>query len=311
MPVSTLFNFPAMLFERWNDVNRSTYPTPPREGVAKRTAKALILGAYKHSGLMRLQEAVRSSTQPPYMTILLFHRVTDQISPDGLTVGTSWFRDFCRLMQANYHVVTLGDMNDLLKSGQAPRRRTVAITFDDCYADNLHAARLLHEHGLPATFFVPTQYVETHLRFPWDQHLPSMPNLTWNDIRHIASLGHDIGSHTVSHADLAKLDDADALKELVDSRAVLEEQLARPVKWFAFPFGSQANFRREQKDLVARAGFEGSVSAIGGTVEMNMLGQVWPREAVPCFRNLTQLELHINRCLDWVYRLKRRVGMLS
>jgi peptidoglycan/xylan/chitin deacetylase (PgdA/CDA1 family) len=123
-------------------------------------------------------------------------------------------------------------------------------------------------------------------------------------------LGHDIGSHTVSHADLAKLDDADALKELVDSRAVLEKQLRRPVKWFAFPFGSQANFRREHANLVARAGFEGSVSAIGGTVEMNMLGHVWPREAVPCFRNLTQLELHINRSLDWWYRLKRRLGML-
>jgi hypothetical protein len=91
--VSTHDQLPTTFFERWSDVNLSAHPAPHEEGPAKRAAKALILGAYKHLGLMRLQETVRASTRPPYMTILLFHRVTDQISPDGLTVGTSWFRD--------------------------------------------------------------------------------------------------------------------------------------------------------------------------------------------------------------------------
>ncbi len=304
------FDLPKSPFERWPDVSIPTYPAPPTEGAFKRASKTFILGAYKRLGLMRLQEAVRARLQPPHMTILLFHRVTDQISPDGLTVGTDWFRDFCRLMKAQYHVVSLGELNRHLQSGQKPPRRTLAITFDDCYADNLNAARILHEHGLPATFFVPTQYVDTPLRFPWDHHLPAMPNLTWNDLRQMAAWGHEIGSHTVSHADLAKLDDAETLRELVESRTKLEAEIGRPVTWFAFPFGGRENFRVEQVPLVRQAGYVGCVSAVGGVVEMNMLGHVLPREAVPYFRNLTQLELHINRCLDWVYRFKRRVGVL-
>ena len=44
----------------------------------------------------------------------------------------------------------------------------MAITFDDCYRDNLFAARVLAEHGLPATFFIPTKYVGTDQVFPWD-----------------------------------------------------------------------------------------------------------------------------------------------
>jgi peptidoglycan/xylan/chitin deacetylase (PgdA/CDA1 family) len=246
--------------------------------------------------------------RPPHMTILLFHRVTDLVAPDGLTVGTRWFRDFCRLMKSDYHVVALGDIQRILKEGKAPRQRTVAITFDDCYADNLGAARLLHEHGLPATFFIPTQYVETTMRFPWDSHLPPLPNLTWNDIRQMAAWGHDIGSHTVSHADFGTLNDDEARRELVESRAVLEVNLGRPVKWFAFPYGGPDNFRAEHLSLVAQAGYDGCVSAVNGPVEMNMFGQVLPRQAVPYFQNLTQLELHINRCADWMYWLKRRIG---
>jgi hypothetical protein len=35
-----------------------------------------------------------------------------------------------------------------------------------------------------------------------------------------------------------------------------------------------------------------------------------PRDAVPCFKSLLILELHLTGCLHWVYALKRRVGML-
>lgn len=286
-------------------------PASTNERAFKHAFKALVLGAYKRLGLMRLQEAVRGCIRPPHMTILLFHRVTDQIPPDGLTVSRGWFRDFCRLMKTSYHVVSLDEINRILRSGQAPPRRTVAITFDDCYADNLEAARIMHEHGLPATFFVPTRYVDTDLRFPWDGHLPPMPNLTWNDLRQMVTWGHHIGSHTVSHPDLAQLDEASALKELVDSRTVIEEQIGRPVKWFAFPFGDQENFRTDQAPLVTRAGYEGFVSAISGAAEATIPGQALPREAVPYFRNLTHLELHINRCLNWYYRVKRLVGLLK
>lgn len=280
------------------------------EGVVKRTAKAAILGTYKHSGLMRLQESVRWRTSTPYTTILLFHRVTDQIPPDGLTVGTRWFRDFCRLMKSNYNVVSLTEIDRLMKSGERPKRRTVAITFDDCYADNLPAAKVLHEHGLPATFFVPTQFVGTDHRFFWDSHLPQLPNLSWDDLRQMAAWGHEIGSHSVSHPDFGTLNDAEALREMVDSRRELQRKLNREIDWFAFPFGDGRHYRPHQARLAAEAGYKGTFSAVAGFIEGDMTGQILPRQAVTYFHNLTQLELHINRSLDWVYRLKRTMGLL-
>ena len=82
------------------------------------------------------------------------------------------------------------------------------------------------------------------------------------------------------------------------------------MKWFAFPYGGCGSFRPEHVSLVAEAGHKGCVSAVDGPVEMDMFGQVLPRQAVPYFHNLTQLELHINRCSDWLWSLKNCLGAL-
>ena len=292
-------------------MNGPIHPEPALNEPMRSVCKAALFGASKRLGLMRLFEWLRGKFVEPHMTVFLFHRVTDAIAPDGLTVSTAWFRNFCRLMKASYHVTTLADVVGTLNAGAAPRRRTVAITFDDSYADNFEAARILHEFGLTATFFIPTQYIDTNLRYPWDAHLPALANLTWSQVRQMAAWGHDIGSHSVSHPDFGKLDDAAALNELTASRIELEERLKRPVKWFAFPFGGEPNFRPEQTRLVAQAGYDGSFSALRGFIQKGMAGTVLPREAVPYFRNLTHLEMHINRCLDWLYRLKRANGVRS
>ena len=41
-------------------------------------------------------------------TVLIFHRVTDDIPPDGLTVGTARFRAICRLLQHRFRVAPVG-----------------------------------------------------------------------------------------------------------------------------------------------------------------------------------------------------------
>src|ERR1051326_1174335 len=115
--------------------------------------KTACFGLYKYSGAMRAQERIAHWSGRRFMSVVLFHRVTDEIPRDGLTVPTRWFRDFCALMRDRFHVVPLSELHRLLMDGLTPPMRTVAITFDDCYRDNLFAARVLAEHGLPATFF--------------------------------------------------------------------------------------------------------------------------------------------------------------
>ena len=274
-------------------------------------AKSAFCAVYKYSGAMHAQESLAYSSGRRFMSILLFHRVTDAIPEDGLTVTTAWFDGFCDLMHDRFHVISLSEMHRILKSGETPPQRTVAITFDDCYRDNLYAARLLAEHQLPATFFIPTKYVGTDHVFDWDRDLKPMPNLGWADVNEMLQLGHEIGSHTVSHADLGKIGPDEARIELADSKRTLEDRLQRAVRWLAYPYGGRGNFNPAYLPVVTELGYDGCFSAFGGFVKPQMLGEILPREAVPYFRSLMHLELHLAGCLDWFYQLKRGVGMLS
>ena len=64
---------------------------------------------------------------------------------------------------------------------------------------------ILAEFGLAATFFVPTGFIETDHVFAWDMHLPRLANLTWDDVREMSERGFEIGSHTVTHANLGRV----------------------------------------------------------------------------------------------------------
>jgi peptidoglycan/xylan/chitin deacetylase (PgdA/CDA1 family) len=256
-----------------------------------------LCGVCKYGGLAWWWEkqAVRYGRSPA--VILLFHRVNATIPEDGLTLHPQRFRRLCRLLQRRFQVVPLSAIFAQARSGAPLPPRQVAITFDDSYQDNYQAAEILAAHGLPATFFLPTAYIGTEHTFPWDAHLPRQPNLSWQEVRALAQAGFEIGSHTLTHPNLAQLPLAEARREIEDSRKVLEDQLGRPVRWFAYPFGGREHFREELLPLVAQAGYEGCLSGYGGFVQRGMTGLMLPRQPVPmpAFANLLYLEMFL-RC---------------
>ncbi len=270
--------------------------------------KSALLGLFKYSGAMGIQERITHWSGRTFLPILLFHRVTDAIPPDGLTVTTEWFRQFCGMLQKRFHVVSLSEAMQLLESGERWPRRVTAITFDDCYRDNLLAARVLAEHKLPACFFIPTAYPGTDYVFPWDSSLTRMANLTWDEIREMASMGHEIGSHTAHHVDMAQVPLEEVRRELVESKLELEKQLQRPVHWLAYPYGGRDNFRQERLGLVLEAGYKACFSGYGGFLRPGMKGEIIPRTATPYFRSLLKLEMYMAGCMNWFLALKRPWG---
>lgn len=106
---------------------------------------------------------------------------------------------------------------------------SVALTFDDGYLDHYPIARLLHKHGIRASFFLITSLRQ------WNNKplLTIRPEL----IREMRKMNHEIGSHTQSHPNLRDLTDGDVERELRDSKAFLEGLLEEEVKGFAYPYG--------------------------------------------------------------------------
>ena len=94
------------------------------------------------------------------LSILIYHRVlaeTDPLFPNEPT--TDSFDQQMRLLKNVFKVLPLHEAVTRLKAGTLPARAT-CITVDDGYADNLtRATPILIKHGLHATFFIATAYL--------------------------------------------------------------------------------------------------------------------------------------------------------
>src|SRR5262249_30195339 len=113
-------------------------------------------------------------------------------------------------------------------------------------------------------------------------------------------------SHTVNHANLGAVGPDAARQEIFASRQTLQEKLGQPIRWFAYPFGGRHHLRPEYVPLIAEAGYEGAVSASGRFVMPGSDGRILPPGAVPYFRSLSHLEMHLSGCLHWLYAMRKR-----
>jgi peptidoglycan/xylan/chitin deacetylase (PgdA/CDA1 family) len=113
------------------------------------------------SALYRLAgSALSPSGRGARLSILIHHRVL--AAPDALMPGepsVAMFDARMRLLKQAFNVLPLADAVRRLREGTLPAR-AACITFDDGYADNLTLAQpVLKKHGLHATFFIATSYL--------------------------------------------------------------------------------------------------------------------------------------------------------
>jgi peptidoglycan/xylan/chitin deacetylase (PgdA/CDA1 family) len=102
--------------------------------------------------------------------ILIYHRVAPrQNDPWRLAVTPENFSDhLSTLCTAGMRVVHVSQLAREVAEGRTIRG-TVALTFDDGYADNLLEARpLLEQYGVPATLFATSGYIGSEDEFWWD-----------------------------------------------------------------------------------------------------------------------------------------------
>ncbi len=102
--------------------------------------------------------------------VLMYHRVTD-LRPDpwGLATSPRHFAEHLEVLHGAYEVRSTSQLQAASRDGSL-QGRTVVLTFDDGYHDNLAVAKPLLEHwDLRATFFVPTAIMSSGREFWWDE----------------------------------------------------------------------------------------------------------------------------------------------
>jgi len=142
--------------------------------VIRRTIKSLIAALLYYSGILSLLARRRLRGKA---VVLTYHRVmaprqrADCHSNPGIIVHNAAFRKHLELLTELFHVLPLGEFATHMKNKTGFPDKSCLITFDDGWVDNHeNAFPLLSERDLPATIFLPFNYIGCKLMF-WQEEL--------------------------------------------------------------------------------------------------------------------------------------------
>ncbi len=184
--------------------------------------------------------------------ILMYHHIQDLPSDASVLIHTwtvaqhNFDAQMALLAQRGFHAITMAQLVGQLKGGKSLPAKPIVVSFDDGWAEQYTVAfAVLKKYRLSGTFFVYTRPLD-HAQF-----------MTWLQLQEMSAAGMDIQPHTLTHPHLRALAPDEAMKEIADSKSILETRLGKPMIAFAYPFGE---YNAAVIDLLKRAGFEAAVT---------------------------------------------------
>ncbi|MEP9379962.1 polysaccharide deacetylase family protein [Aquabacter sp. CN5-332] len=126
------------------------------------------------ASLAPMRRFLRRKRRAGLPIILMYHRIGDTAGeassdPWGSAVSPARFAQHLDILRRRRVVLSLRQLAARLAAGTLPHNGVV-VTFDDGYADNLHAAKpLLETHDVPATVFAVASAIGRPTGFWWDE----------------------------------------------------------------------------------------------------------------------------------------------
>ncbi|MCP5534607.1 MAG: polysaccharide deacetylase family protein [Akkermansiaceae bacterium] len=145
----------------------------------------------------------------------------------------------------------------------------IAFSSDDGLKNNLQAANILNRYGAKACFYINPHSIgmkepASVARFCRDRlEMPPIEFMQWSDVEHLLSQGHEIGSHTMSHTNVAEMPLSAFMEDLCTSRDILLYRCGKATH-FAYPYGQFHHFNKDAMHLVFQAGYGSCASAERG-----------------------------------------------
>ncbi|RYY04673.1 MAG: polysaccharide deacetylase [Gammaproteobacteria bacterium] len=220
-------------------------------------------------------------------TVLIYHHVSNtmpastSISPERFVAHMDY------LAKNNYKIVPLIELTEKVKRGESLPDKTIAITFDDSYADVYTSAYpILKKQGWPFTFFVNTKAVGSGKLF-----------VSWDQLREMSKNGVTIANHTTEHNHVVRLNKNETLSqwrtriadEITAAQEKIEKEIGSAPKIFAYPFGE---YNAEVKQILKKMDYI-AFTQQAGVLDTETDLQILPR--FPFGGNYTELNDFIEK----------------
>lgn len=230
------------------------------------------------------------------------------------------FKEHLRILkQGRFRVILLRELISLIQGNESIPPRTIVITFDDGYKNNvLNAFPLLQQVGFRATFFLIAGAIGAKKPFRhllWDSasRICQSKNpfarvpMTWDDACELVLDGNDLGSHGMTHRSLGRMTPKESSAEILESKNMIERRTNISVTSFSYPFGSivYGDLNESLQDALAESGYgcacATEIGPVKSTDNLFQLKRIPVREQdTPFF-----FKQKLIGAYDWVNRGKR------
>lgn len=185
--------------------------------------------------------------------ILQYHHVSEKLPPVTSISAEQFTEHMDYLRKGNFNVIALDEMLKTLQAGKNLPAKSVAITLDDGYNNNIEqAAPILEKFGFPYTIFVNPKLIDEQ------QHYL----MSWEQLRKLSKKGALIANHSAKHDYLHQHLEGETqeqwhdriAKDITWSEQRIASEVGHNAKLLAYPYGE---FSKELQNLVRSLGFVG------------------------------------------------------
>lgn len=216
-----------------------------------------------------------SSVSQKNIPIIMYHHIHPEYvnSSDallaGLTVSPKRFeKDLQDIISKGYITIFPNQIFDVLEGKLDPSKKYIVLSIDDGYRDNYeYAFPLLKKYNLKAVIYIIANNVGKKMGgndyFGWEEAKEMLDsNLVM------------IGSHTMDHPDLSKLNEEQLTYQIIHSKKVIDENLKISITDFCYPYGKYSDLAIE---IVKRAGYSNATTVAYGQLREKDTNLLWPR----------------------------------
>ena len=199
--------------------------------------------------------------------VLNYHAIDGNMAeqPDSRNVSVSLqsFKDqMAWLNQQGYKSISEADLRNVVLHRKPVAGKHMLITFDDGYYSLLQYAQpVMAQYGFVATLFLSTGYIGKPYGLSDFYFVGEDRQLSWDELRTLSAKGWSIQSHGNNHVKMNGLNKETLIKEITDSKKVIEQNLGKTVDSFAFPYGL---YNKMVLDQLAIAGYKMAYSVHSG-----------------------------------------------
>ena len=178
------------------------------------------------------------------------------------------FDKLLKLLSKDHSFISYSDAVNKILTGNI-YKPFICISSDDGFKNNLAAVKIMDKYGAKGCFFVNPDtiglkdfskvksFCNNRLNFPPTEFMD------WNDLDKLIKSGHEIGSHTMGHINIAETNIKIVEDNINESYEILNKRIGK-VLHFAYPYGRFFHFNKQAFDLVFKAGFTSCATAERG-----------------------------------------------